>query len=279
MAKSELETEVEGLGRILRVDAPFDEALEQLRLSEVRYPITAKDLAYSRMQKGKRSPLCSNGSYTREGFLYAKDSPVLLALASPLLNLNLAREATQANRDGKYFYTEDNQVYDKAMAQAEKDKEREPEKRKVLILPSRDNFSISRTENFEVLQGLLKDQAEKYLEFNGQNIPVYLVGKDAVDNQSATLLTQLWFRNLDYRSGLHGNWSLGYGGRVRGVRVSGAEGTQKSFLGETRVFPYTEQQLDLYLETAKGLKEGNLGSLQAGKLEELILGIKQFLRQ
>ncbi|MDP2925397.1 MAG: hypothetical protein Q8N99_03430 [Nanoarchaeota archaeon] len=230
MAKAVLEAEVEGLGRILRVDAPFEEALEQLKLSEVKYPITTRDLAYSRMQKGKRSSLSSNGSYTREGFLYVKDNPVLVSLASPLLDLRLARKATQTNRTGYYFSIQDTQIYDRAMVQAEKDKSEEPEKRKVLILPSREDFAISRTKNFELLQGLLKDQTEKYLNFNEQNILVYSIGKDIVDKQSGTLLTQLWFSSLDYRSELVGySRNLSDPNRMRGVRVNGAEGTQKSF--------------------------------------------------
>ena len=270
MAKAVLEAEVEGVGKILGVDAPFDEALASLKTEGVKYPISARDLAYSRIQKGKRSSLSTNGSYTKEGFLYAKDSPVLVSLASPLLNLGLAREATQANRNGSYFSTQDIQIYDKAMTQAEKDKNKSPEKRKVLILPSRNNFSISATENFDVLQGLLKDQAEKYLEFNGQDIPVYLVDKNTVDSQKGTLLTQLWFRDLDSGSVLIGNGrNLDYSDRVRGVRVSGAEGTQKSFES------YNPKQVQQYLSILEGVRQGRLPASKLDKLITDFQGLKE----
>ena len=42
---------------------------------------------------------------------------------------------------------------------------------------------------------------------------------------------------------------------------------------------YTQEQLNSFLETAQGIKEGKLGTLQAGKLEELILGLMQFAKQ
>lgn len=45
---------------------------------------------------------------------------------------------------------------------------------------------------------------------------------------------------------------------------------------EIKAFPYSEEQLNLYLETATGIKEGRLENQRA---EKLVLGLKQFLAQ
>ncbi len=249
-------------GKILRVNAPFDEALPALKQSGCKYPISARDLAYARMEKGKEHSLNTNGSYTKHGFLYLKGENPLVALNSPLLESSLAIHATQANRDGRYFSTPNEQMYEKFAKIAEQDKSKEPEKRRVLVLPSSQNFTISQSQNFDVLRGVLKDVAKQYLEFNGQDIPVYLVGDDVVGKQKGTLLTQMWFRWLDSdnRSALDGNyWDLNYIDRVRGVSSAG-EATQK-------VLPYTSKDIKRNLQIAEGVREGKI---PASKLEKVI---------
>jgi len=276
MAKTILEAQIKDIGYIFRADAPFDEALTQLRIRGVRCPISARDLAYARIQEGRGNSLGNNGSYTKEGFLYLKNNPVLLALNSPLLSQRLAKKAVQANKNGSYFFTENEQAYEKAMAKAEKDKDKKPEKRKVLILPDNKGFSISENENFEVLQGLLKDQAESYLDFNGQNIPVYLIDENNVNSGKGTLLTQLWFSFLDSGSELDGDGDLGYGYRVRGV-LSSAEGTQKKS-GKTQIqvpkLPYTQKQLDRISKIIQGVREGRLPASNLEKALNFLETIK-----
>ena len=49
-----------------------------------------------------------------------------------MLDLELARKAVEANRQGNYFVTNDSEIYDKYREQAEQDKNKEPEERKVL---------------------------------------------------------------------------------------------------------------------------------------------------
>jgi len=262
MAKTILEAQIKDIGYIFRADAPFDEALTQLRIRGVRCPISARDLAYARIQEGRGNSLGNNGSYTKEGFLYLKNNPVLLALNSPLLSQRLAKKAVQANKNGSYFFTENEQAYEKAMAKAEKDKDKKPEKRKVLILPDNKSFSISENENFEVLQGLLKDQAKDYLDFNKQNIPVYLINQGQINSGKGTLLTQLWFGGLDYRSVLGGlNRNLGYL-RVRGV-LNSAKGTQSRELAqEVKVYTPTQLKKALIKLKMSGLENQLLDALK-----------------
>ena len=222
ITKSTLEAEVEGLGKIYRADVPFNEALESLNEEKAKI-IFSRDLVYARVKEGRNSSLSYNGSYTREGFLYLKNKPVLLALESPLLDLELAEQAVEENKGGNYF-SDNLDVYQKYREQAEKEKKENPENRKVLILPERKNYEIL-TEKFnedELTLFLFKDQAENYGKFlrkNGINeLSIQLVDKNYVDFHEGTTLTQLWLHHLDDWSGVNGyNRGLYYDCRVRGM--------------------------------------------------------------
>ena len=214
-------------GRILRVDVPFDEAVTVLRQVGCRYPISVKDLALARMEKGKSHSLSQNGSYIREGVLYFQDAQPILALNSPLLDLGLAKQAVQANREGRYFSTQDGKMYEKFAKLAEQGKNQEPEKRKAFYLPKANCTLTKEDADFNnILRSLFKGEkaVDNYLEFNGQGIPLYVVDPSTVKAQKGTLLTQLWFGDLGYRSVLNGDRDLYCGSGVRGVPDS-AEGT------------------------------------------------------
>ena len=121
MAKATHEAKVEGLGDIYEVSAPFDESMKALRVQGIRQPITSRDLAYARREAGKRSSLCSYGSYTREGFEYAKDQPVLLKLKSRILtNQGIMKQAVEVNRNCNYFAM-GKEIYEQDSEQAQKD--------------------------------------------------------------------------------------------------------------------------------------------------------------
>ncbi len=216
-----LEEEVEGLGTVYRTKVPFDQSLESLRKFGIENPISSRDLAYARIQK----PISSLewGSYTREGFLYRKNEPVLLALDSPLLNIKLARQAVKSNRNGDYFST-NKEIYEEYRNRSEEDKNKNPEERTVLILPKRENYEIptSQLNEDELTRFLFKDQAESYRDFlqtkKINEIPVWLCDKIYIDNQEGSILTQLWLRSFDYESGLIGDdWDLSCDIRVHGV--------------------------------------------------------------
>lgn len=246
--KPRLEAKVEGLGKIYRADPPFDQALESLRKFGIQNPISIRDLAYARIKEGRessdlaclrwieggRSYLCNEGSYTSEGFLYLKNKPVLVALNSPLLNLELARQAVESNGNNNYFST-NRRIYERYKKLAEKEKNKSPEKRTVLILPKRGSFDIFAGEfrDNELIRFLFKDQTESYGEFlrehDNNKVPVYLVDKNYVDNkEEESVLTQLNFGDF-FMSDLCGNsMSLCYG-NVRGCLKKLARQDRKIF--------------------------------------------------
>lgn len=238
--KLRVEAKVENLGNVYRIDAPFNRALTALRQNGMRKPISNRDLAYARIQEGKESSVCTDGSYTSAGFVYFKDSNPIFVLNSPLLNARLAEKATQANREGRYFSTNDSRIYEQCLKQAEKDKDLEPEKRKAQVLPSRQNFSVSMTENKEVMQVAFKDVAQEYLTFLEQEvIPVYLIDKGVVDTNTGTILTQAWLRGLVSQSGLDGDGGyLDYVDAVRGVRNTSA--SQGASVAKETGFSHTQ---------------------------------------
>ena len=261
MAPTYIEAQVEGLGNILRVDAPFDEALIALQDKGVRHPTSTYELVDSRLQFPKSHSLNDNGSYNKEGFLYAKSQPGLLVLNSPLLDIKLARVATQFNREGRYFSTENTELYGQYNKIAKDDENKAPEEREVLELPSRRPFPISSRENEDIFRALFKNKGQQYLEFiRLDKIMVYPVASDTIDSQSGTLLTQLWLRGLGSSFVVGDSGSLGYD-LVRGVSVSGEASVPK--IEDQKIKTYTPNQLSTALQ--------NLGisSLEKQILEEL----------
>ena len=180
--------------------------------------ITPRDEAYVRLQTRDRENIGRRyGTWTSAGFEYVREQLPILRLESRLLDLELARQAVEANKRGKYFHTSNTDEYEDSLKQAKKDKNKKPSERKVIILPSRDDFTIKEKENWEVLETILKDQAKPYFELNGP-IPLYFVDEETVDSQNGTLLTQLWFRYLVNRSGFDGYyWYLDYNVRAHWV--------------------------------------------------------------
>ena len=98
------EAEIEDLGTVAYVEAPFDKALQTLTQNGYTL-ISARDLAYARIQiNNPKHSLSQYGSYMKEGVTYIpENSSILLVRNSPLLQLELAEEAVQSNRNGKEY--------------------------------------------------------------------------------------------------------------------------------------------------------------------------------
>ena len=97
--------------------------------------------------------------------------------------------------------------------------------RDVIVLPSREQFTISDKENWEVYQAVLKDQAKPYFELDGP-INVSPVGANTVDAQKGTLLTALWFGDFRYYPGFGGDYRdplTDVGGWVRAIYKESGE--------------------------------------------------------
>ncbi|MFH1210141.1 MAG: hypothetical protein V1663_05120 [archaeon] len=197
---------------------PFDKGLEILKKADYEI-ISSRDNASLRIQQGKNYGVSINGNWVREGLLSVKNSDNLLALNSPLLDTKLAKQAAEANMKGEYLSTEDLKLYEQYLRQAEKDRNKDPKERQVLIIP-RDYFSISPKENSEIFEALFKDIGKIYLSFIGQDsLRICPIDKQIVDDQNGTLLTQLWFAHLNYRSRLVGIYKFFFGcSSLRGIR-------------------------------------------------------------
>lgn len=211
---------------IWRANAPFDEARQALN-GKIERLVYISEITDGRLALPKNHSLNQDGSYTAHGISYVKGAQPLFVRDGILANdLELAKNATQANRDRKYFTTEGKDNYESSLAIAGEDKGKSPIERRVLILPSRNNFQMSMTENAETFEGVLGNSREKYLQHaDRKNIMFYLVNPSTVDSQDGELLTQAWFRSRDSGSYVNGNYGdlrcgrvLHCGSRTRGIR-------------------------------------------------------------
>ena len=264
--------DVKDLGKVVEVAVAFDAELKQLSQGNARL-ISPRDEAYARLQtRGKEKIGKSYGTWATAGFEYAKEQLPVLRLRSRLLNQRLAKKAVQENRQGRYFHTDSTEEYETSAEQAEKDKEKDPEKRKVLVLPSITKFTISDKDNWEIYQAILKDQAKPYFELNGP-ITIYPVGVREVDSQDGTLMTQMWFSGLGVRSGLGGGRGLGCVCWARGVLKTGR--ASRVAVGSQTKLPYTSKQLDKNSRIVQGVRTGELPASKLEQVEEFLGGLKQ----
>ena len=270
MTKAYKEAEIKEFGKIYKTDAPFDQALKALKEMGIPRLITTRDLAYTRIKRGKNSSLCKEGSYTRHGLEYAAQKPVLLNRTSSLLNLKLARKAVESNKDHQYFSTY-LKLYEKHYKQAkQEEKEKEPEKRKILILPSRDTFTFSKNE--DVAKALFRD-VDYFSFINKNSIKFDLINKDLIDNQKKTILTQIWLCSLDDDSGVGGgSRSLYCAYRVRGVLESCEAGAK--FLPKPN--SNYNRQLNAQLRRLNKIAQG---TIKISDLEAEVAKVSGFLQK
>ncbi|MEK6840839.1 MAG: hypothetical protein AABX79_02710 [Nanoarchaeota archaeon] len=197
------------------VCAPFDKALETL--TENGYEvISLPQNALLRIQQGKDSFISRNGNWTREGVLYVPNGTPKLVRNSPILES--APQSTEAHRNENEFYPTQEQV-EKAL---------------------KDSVDFPK-QNIEIPTDRLGSDALTVYAFGGEKearvygeflrsagikkMPVWAVNKGHVNKQSQPFARQMWFRNLDDRSLLGGDyWYLYDDLRLRGVKM-GAEGT------------------------------------------------------
>ena len=213
------------------VSAPFDVAKAELEANDYKV-ISLEENARLRMQEGKDSYVSRNGNWTREGVLYLPDKRILLTKNSPIMDN--PKEATDCHRQGKEFYLTPEQV-EKALAESIEIKDRQ--------------IPTNRFGENELTVYAFGEVAKQYGEFlkeaGIEEMPVWLANV-----QDKPFARQMWFRDLVGRSELNGNdRGLSYC-RVRGVRVSGAEGTQKSFESYSPI------------QIANALKKANLSGIE-----------------
>jgi len=198
------------------VSAPFDmakETLEEQGYDIISLPVNAE----LRIKQGKEAYISQNGNWVREGVIYIPGKGNKLVRNSPILYS--AKEATQAHREGKEFYTT-NEAVQKALEDSvdfplnSKDIPTKRFNENDLTVWA---FGAGDSKKAQAYGDFLKDS-----EIN--SMPVWAVDNDYVKKQNSPFVRQLWFGRLGSRSGLvGGNGNLRGGDRVRGVRTD-AEG-------------------------------------------------------
>jgi hypothetical protein len=189
--------------------APFDKALEALTDKGYKV-ISLPQNAMLRINQGKDSLISKYGNWVREGILYFPDGKPKLVRNSPMLYL--AKEATEAHRQGKEFYPTKGQI-----EQALADSTDFPTKNIEIPANRLDSDALA----VYAFGGEKEARAyEEFLRETGiQKIPVYAVDKDYVKKQNQPFPRQMWFGNFDGGSGLVGSRFLDYDRRLRGVKV------------------------------------------------------------
>ena len=232
---------------------PFDQGKVELEKAGYRV-ISLEENARLRIQEGKSADVSRSGNWVREDFLYVpKRDKVIFTKNSPIMKH--AIEATQANRDGKEFYVDEQEVQ-KALGDS------------IDVSYSQKPIPTKRFGENEITVFAFGDEkkAQEYGAFLKEagisEMPLWIVDNKYVNEQENFFVRKLWFRYL-------GNWSVLDGDnrylycdyRVRGVRgVCEANEPQKNLGNVTR---YTLEDIE------KALKESGFSGAKKGLLEKL----------
>ncbi len=265
MSQLKLEAEIENLGRILYIEAPFDKALEIITSNGNEF-ISARNLAYARTQEDSQHSLSRYGSYIKEGDIYIpnKSPQILLIRNSPLLQLELAKEAVKAHQSGKEY-----SIAEK-LAKEYSEKASEDQNSEVFPLTNLEAIATNKFDADKRTLWLFQDQAEKYGKFlydnNIKEMPLYFNDKSYINEQVSPFANQLWLHDLGNWSPLHGyGRGLDYSVRVRGVSSTGEASAQKISEEKGIIESYTPKQISTAL---KELKISGLESQIINKLKE-----------
>ena len=202
MVKVEKLGNIEGLGNIVSCYAPFDEQLKLLEKAGARFPyvMSVEQMACMRLNGGPLDP-----ARTCLAPVQAKNSPVILAMVSPLIeNPDMAEQVVHSYRNRNYFVTKNKNIYDKLYAKAEEDRTKEPEKRRAIILPEKGNYLIE-PDSEEAESIFRKVQKDYFTKFAKKGVTFYPIREDFVNEQNGTVINYLWFWGPDDDSGLGGD--------------------------------------------------------------------------
>jgi len=196
--------------------ASFDKSLEELRKNNFEV-ISLPTNAALRIQEGKDSYIGKSGNYVREAVISIPNKGIYLVRNSPLLQLELAKEAAKANRSGKEYSIEESLAKEYAY------KSSQDTNSEVFYLTDLDAISTNKFDKDKRALWLFQNQSENYGRFLYDNslkeMPLRFNNQNYINKQKVQFVNQLWLYGLDdwsflYGSlrGLHGN------NRVRGVR-------------------------------------------------------------
>ena len=212
MEKAQIESEVEGLGKIYRIERPFDESLKALREQNAGV-ISGRDVAYARISLGPKNNISTYGSYVKQCFLYIPKKGLFLSCESPIIEF--AEDATNCHKNENEFYPDKNQV-EKALAKS------------VRVPDNLAAIPIDRFGENEVTSFLFEDLAEKYGSFLGKHgiieMPIYKLDENKVNSQEKPFARQVWLHRVrgEAKSSISSGLMLYYGA-VRGILKKNVE--------------------------------------------------------
>ncbi|MEA3329404.1 MAG: hypothetical protein U9Q06_01545 [Nanoarchaeota archaeon] len=271
MAEVQYMDHIRGLGNVYKVYAPLHDQLSSFKAEGSTHPhlISVRDTAFARLQ-GK----LSDWTRTCHAPVYKKGKKPILIRNSPLMNgrgkFTLAKRAVEAHATGRWLTQKG--AYDKYSQQAKEDANKNPEKRRAIVLDEREDFQIDA--NSPVAQFLFQDTIDKYFENvrNRNPIQVYLINPDTVDNIDESIVNYLWFDSVDNGSGLGARYrDLTNGVRAFGVfgNVPKARAPKNQPQPEAQVKPYNLEDLENAKIELEFLREV-MNPEKIGKIETLI---------
>ncbi|MBD3321863.1 MAG: hypothetical protein GF350_12275 [Chitinivibrionales bacterium] len=240
-----IEVQIDGMGDFLGIRAPFDGALEALRLEGIEGPLSFAEMARARIAAGEASELCTTGAFVREAVVHTETGPTYYVRNSPLLDIERIRsvihfhnmlEAVQGTeRDhsgfGEIYFGDilEKSLFDSIAAYAVEDAGKVPWERRVLTVPQTKSFRIP-VERFDkeeltlwLFDGPLKARAYgEFLAKSGiRESPVWLVEWLVPDPARKPFIRQLFFGALKFGSSINGGRRLGFDdGLMGGVWVA-----------------------------------------------------------
>ena len=189
------EARIKGIGRIKFKVAPWDEALETIRLENGEV-ISAPILAYAKVQTGKDSSISQHTSRIREGGIYVPQKGIYLLRNSLLLQPELAKGALIAHEAQKEYSIEDS-LAKEYMAKASEDKNSE-----VFPLTNLDSISTNTFDKDKRVLWLFQDYSEifgRFLYDNGiQEMPLQFFRQNRIDKEGRPFTNQLDFKGLEF---------------------------------------------------------------------------------
>jgi len=214
--KLKLEGAVKGLGDVYYADAPFDEATKLFRQDGLEL-MSARDLAYARIQTGENSLFSGNGSWIREGVIYFPKQEDKIVLVRNSATLRNPVKATEARAQLEEF------LLKKRTAKEYLKKVKTGDDSVYLAKDGR-NIPTERFGEDELTTWLFQDQAENYGDFLNDSsvneMPLMFDTSEHIRMQRKPYACQLLLGKLDDDSFLNGCGFINYHRRVRGVKIS-----------------------------------------------------------
>lgn len=206
----------------------FDKALAKLKRNSFEV-ISLPQNAELRIKEGKNAYVFTNGNYVREAEISIPNKGIYLVRNSPLLQLELSKEAVKAHRQEEEYSIES------SLAKEYSDKASDAPEAEVFHLTDLEAIKTNKFDTDKRALWLFQTQSENYGKFlydsNIKEMPLWFNSEAYINSQKSPFINQLWLHgsNVEGGYGLIGFCRrLDYDSNVRGVRpISGKASSQK----------------------------------------------------